>query len=75
MKKKHGNVESTAQDISGKVKAQTQMGFQMNNDTKLTDKLVTKRLKENKINVLEWPPQSPDLITTEYLWAEQTWSV
>jgi hypothetical protein len=35
--------------------------FQMDNDPKHTSKVVEKRLKDNKVNVLEWPSQSPDL--------------
>ena len=35
--------------------------FQMDNDPKHTSKVVAKRLKDNKVKVLEWPSQSPDL--------------
>uniref|UniRef100_A0AAZ3QVD7 Tc1-like transposase DDE domain-containing protein n=1 Tax=Oncorhynchus tshawytscha TaxID=74940 RepID=A0AAZ3QVD7_ONCTS len=33
----------------------------MDNDPKHTSKVVAKRLKDNKVKVLEWPSQSPDL--------------
>ena len=35
--------------------------FQMDNDPNHTSKVVTKWLKDNKVKVLEWPSQSPDL--------------
>ena len=35
--------------------------FQMNNVSKHTSKVVAKWLKDSKVNVLEWPSQSPDL--------------
>ena len=37
--------------------------FQMNNDPKHTFNVVAKWLKDNKVKVLEWPSQSPDLNT------------
>jgi transposase len=35
--------------------------FQMDNDPKHNSKVVAKWLKDNKVKVLEWPSQSPDL--------------
>ena len=56
--------------ISQEVKSWSQMGLQMDNDPKHTSKGVAKWLKDNKVKVLEWPLQSPDLNPIENLLAE-----
>ena len=53
-----------------KLKLGRKLVFQIDNDSKHTSEVVAKWLKNNKVKLLEWSSQSPDLKPIENVWVE-----